>query len=473
MTLKKIAAMMLAMSVLGTGGVAEEIATKKTATRVPANVIRLTLAACVDRAMTNSGTLAAQRHRLAMLDAQVKQVFWAPFSGISMSAFGSFVPDLEVDKERLENEGVLLGPDGGPVGADDDYLNRSWGPTLRFELKAGIPVYTFGKISNAKEAATQARAAKQAEYYRFEHQIRYQVAQAYHAIAGAREMLYTISKGKQHLKQARDKVEKDLQNQEGTSTEIDLIKLKVFEGEVVQYETQSLEIERVGLAALRFLVGGADGPRVDIVDTPQTRVAETLESIETYKDTALRHRPELKALRHAVKALEAKVALRRSDFWPDLLVVGGIRRAWTPGRTRLDTWGLYDNYNFGTAYAVGIAINYKFDLGLDVYRLEEAKAELAALTTDQKAALEGVMLEVERTYHRAAASRDALLAQEKSKRLVKGWVAAVLQNQATGLSSAKDVKDALTEYFKVMAQIHKLTHDYNVSIAQMHRVTGE
>jgi hypothetical protein len=40
------------------------------------------------------------------------------------------------------------------------------------------------------------------------------------------------------------------------------------------------------------------------------------------------------------------------------------------------------------------------------------------------------------------------------------------------MASAKDVKDALKEYFKVMASLHRATHDYNVGMAELDRVTG-
>ena len=83
-----------------------------------------------------------------------------------------------------------------------------------------------------------------------------------------------------------------------------------------------------------------------------------------------------------------------------------------------------------------------------------------------------VGLQVEEVYHRVSAARDGLNALSKSKRLVKGWVAAELQNQAAGLGTAKDVKDAIKESFQVLAAIHRLTHDYNVGLAELKRVSG-
>jgi len=303
--------------------------------------------------------------------------------------------------------------------------------------------------------------------------IEYKVHQAYQAISGAREMLYTVEKGRTHLRKAREKVESDLENEEGTSTQIDLLKLKVFENEVNQYEFQSREIERTALAALRFMVGGDVDFAIDIVDYPQEQTAEEIKELHYYKELALERRSELKALKFAVKALEAKIRFRKAEFAPDLLLVGEFRWGWTPKNDDVDSWILRDSYNAGPAFGVGIALNYQFDIGLDIYRLREAKAELAALSTDQQTALNGVMLEVSKAHSHAIAVQESLSSLKRSKRLVKGWISAVMQNHAAGLGSTKDVKEALTEFFKVMAGIHKLTHDYNVSVAELKKVTGD
>lgn len=163
---------------------------------------RLTLDACVGRALANSSKLTAERYRLEALDAKLKEAMWSVFSNFSVEVFGSVVPDKCVDKDYLAQTGAARSCEGG---TDSDYVYRDqdWGPTLRFKFKGGVPLYTFGKITAGKKAGEYARAAKQAEFPRFEHEIRYKVEQAYHAVAGAREMLYSIGKGRGHLEKAQ------------------------------------------------------------------------------------------------------------------------------------------------------------------------------------------------------------------------------------------------------------------------------
>jgi outer membrane protein TolC len=437
----------------------------------PPAVIRLSLAECTARAVANSKELAAERHKLDALQAQVEQVWWAPFSIIGAEAGFSLVPDQCVDTSVLENEGRLVGCNGGAVAAEEDYATSEWGPTFQLGVKGVLPILDFVRTTRAYEAVEQAREAKAARLPSVEQQVRYDVERAYHAIIGAREMLYTLGEGKKKLVTARELLEKNLEKQEGTETETDLIKLKVFEAQIGFMEQQTRQIERTGLAALRFLVGGRDAARIDVPEDPQSMIERDVETLDAYKRRALDNRPELKALRHAVKALEAKVAMRRAEFLPSLGLVAEWRYGVTPGRTDIGNWLLKDSYNYNY-FVVALALKYDFDLALDIYKLDEAKADLAALAADQENALEAVLLEVEATYVEVTSTRDSLVELEKSKRLAKGWIAAAVQANAAGLGPAKEVKDALKEYFQIMASIHKLTGEYNVGLAKLDKVTG-
>jgi outer membrane protein TolC len=435
--------------------------------------LRLALDELIHRALLGSRELAAERHRLAAIEAQIEQLLWAPFSGFSLGGAFSMVPDKCVDTNALSNQGILRDCDGGSVSAEEDWYTKDWGPTFHVDVKGGVPLYTFGKISNAKQAAKEAKAAKEAGLPAVEHRIRADVTRAYHAVIGSREMLYTIGEGRKHLDKARQRLEEELAAEEGTETQVDLIKLQVFEAEIDHLEQQTRQIEQTALAALRFLVGGPDAERIEVPDEPQTRVERELEPLAEYLDRALQQRPELGAIRHAVKALEAKVEMRRSDFWPDLLLVLSWRYGWTPGRTDISNWMLNDNYNYGGGVpTAALALRYNLDWGLDIYRLDEAKAELSAAVADQQRALDAILLEVRTTYIKVAGTRESIDKLGRSKTLVKGWIAAVAQGHAAGLNSSKDVKDALKEYFTIMAQMHALVGEYNAGLVALDRATG-
>jgi outer membrane protein TolC len=446
--------------------------------------ISLSLDECVNRAIANSDRIAAERHRLEALDAQRKSMLWEPFSHFYMQGGVSLVREKCA---HLDN-GLLTGCNGPTITEDEDYKKGDWGPRFEFKLQGGIPIPISNKMFAGQKALNEGMKAKQAMLPSVQSEIRYNVHRAFHAITGAREMLYTLSEGRKHLDEAQKKIEENLANQEGTETEIDLVKLKVFQAQLDAMEQEAILIEKQGLAALNFLVSSPDGRQVDIPEDPQQIVDSELKSLADYQQSALEHRPELDALRHAIKAYEAKVSLQRSEFMPDLAFVISLRAARTPNVKFKQSWSdadgvrhtndsvpyvLENSYNYGSLYpAMGLVMSYPLDFGKDINKLKQVKAELTALVLDQKQAIEGIMLEVETVYIELTTTKDAITALNRSKRLARGWMLAAVQNHATGIGTSKDVKDALKEYFGIMAQIHQKIAAYNIGMAHLEKVTG-
>jgi outer membrane protein TolC len=449
-----------------------------------ARTVSLSLDECVDRAIANSDQIAAEKHRLAALDAQRKSMLWEPFSHFYMRAGVSLVRE----KCAMLDNGRLTDCNGGSITADENWQDGNWGPRFEFKLQGGIPIPISNKMFAGQKALKEGMKAKQAMLPTFQNEIRYNVHRAFHAITGAREMLYTLSQGRKHLDDAQKKIEENLANQEGTETEIDLVKLKVFQAQLDAMEQEAILIEKQGLAALNFLVSSPDGRQVDIPEDPQQIVDNELKSLADYQQAALENRPELDALRHAIKAYEAKVSLQRSEFVPDMAFVISLRAARTPNVDFKQRWtdangvthqsdsvpyALENSYNYGSLYpAMALVMSYPLDFGKDINKLKQSKAELTALVLDQKQAIEGIMLEVETVYIELTTTKDAINALNRSKRLARGWMLAAVQNHATGIGTSKDVKDALKEYFGIMAQIHQKIAAYNIGIAHLEKVTG-
>jgi outer membrane protein TolC len=117
-------------------------------------------------------------------------------------------------------------------------------------------------------------------------------------------------------------------------------------------------------------------------------------------------------------------------------------------------------------------MRYPIDIGLDIHRVKEARAQLAATIMDQKQAIEAIMLEVETTYVEITSISATIDALHQARRLTRGWMAAAVQNHATGIGSSKEVKDALKEYFTIMTQLHQKIGEFNIGLAMLDRVTG-
>ncbi|MBN2801856.1 MAG: TolC family protein, partial [Deltaproteobacteria bacterium] len=404
----------------------------------------LTLAQCIERAIKNSPKLQAESYRLVSLEESKKEALWEPFSHFSIKGVVTVVPDKCSESTW---DGRLQSCDGGAL-PEDSYYKTTWGPSFHLEFKGGLPIPVSNKMSSGKEALDEGIKAKQSMMPSFKNEIRYNVHRAYYGIIGSREMLYTLSEGRKQLAKARQKIESNLENQEGNETEIDLIKLKVFEAQLDSMEQQAKQIETSALNALQFLVQAKQGEFVDIEDIPQTLVDSSIKNLEDYVQLAIDNRPELEALRHGIKAYKAKIKFEKSNLIPDLQFVISMRWGYTPGvdfRQNIGTEAnpeyvhevpyLYQNkYNYSSvAPGIGLVMNYPLDFGLDAHKIKRAKADLKAMMMDNTYAMKGIILQVQNVYANIDSLKKQITALENAKKLAKGWMAAAIQNQATGI----------------------------------------
>ncbi len=437
----------------------------------------LTLDQCLKRALTNSKKIEAERHRVKMLEEKQDQLWWLPFSDINLSGAFAMVPDKCADISGGELNNC---PGDKSIPTDDDYFKKEWGPSCHIKLRATLPIPTSNQYSKAKEALREAKAAKETMLPTIAHQIAYDVHRAFHSVVGAREMRYTLSQGRKHLVKARRKVEENLEKQTGGDTAIDLLKLKVFESRLDAMEQQVIQLEKSALAAMNFLVGAEEGRAIDLPEDPQEIIHRELKSLDEYKTAALKQRPEFEALRHGIKALEAKIKATRGIFAPKLGITFGIRAGYTQGVRVLGDEGgerpnfLYRNsYNYGNIIpGVALVMSMPLDFGVTYHKVQEAKADLAAALADKSLAMEGILLEVETTFIEVTTLVDTIDALNKTKKIAKGWMNAAVQNHAIGLGSSKELKDALKEYFAIMGELHQKIGEYNIALAKLDKVTG-
>ena len=443
----------------------------------------LTLSDCLKLALANSKKIEAEKQRLEMLRAKQDQLWWVPFSNLMVEGAFSMVPEKCADI----TDGTVRSCDDPASGipADDDFFEKKWGPTLHIKLKGLVPIPTSNRYSKAKEALREAEKAKRAMLPTIKHQIAYDVHRAYHGIIGAREMRFTLSQGRKHLEKAKKKVESNLEKQEGTDTSIDLLKLKVFESRLDAMEQQVIQIEKTALAAMNFLVGAENDAPIDLPDEPQEIIERELAPLNDYKEIALKRRPEFEALRHGIKALKAKVKIMRGELAPEVGIRFTVQAGYTPRVRVIDRnkegddkevrpGFLYKNsYNYGNIIpSVALVMRMPLDFGITYHKVREAKVELAATLKDKAYAMEGILLEVETTYIEVTSIREAITALSKSKKIAKGWLNAAAQNHAIGLGSSKELKDALKEYFTIMADLLQKIGEYNIALAKLDKVVG-
>ncbi|MCB9556014.1 MAG: TolC family protein [Deltaproteobacteria bacterium] len=427
---------------------------------------RLTLTQLIEAAQRSYPGVQAARHALSAARHQAARARWAfaPRGRLT----GLFAPAPKIrceDSTGAPNSTLCV-----RTPAIDATSVKIEGVMAQVVLDVGMPVYTFDKIGAAKRAAHAGIEVRKSQLIAAHQDLALKVTQAYWALKLARELLFTIKHGQKHLDSARKRTEKQLENQEGEVTEIDLLRLKTATAEVLSRRAKARELESLMLAALATLCGKAQGS-FDIDPTPLAVVPLELKALPHYMDLAEQYRPELAMLNWALKAAQARTDLETAQFYPNLLIVGTIGYGVASSVDTPEN-AFYNNpYNFVRA-GFGLALRWDIDPVGQVHKRRHAIALQDQAKAQAAEARAGIRLQLQSALTTLEQARETVQINHKGQKAARAWLVAAAQNLEAGLSESKELTDALVGYFSLHVNYLQSIFNVNVGQAQLMRATG-
>jgi outer membrane protein TolC len=422
---------------------------------LPAHAARLTLDQAVAKASRNPLARAALEQWHAA-EARVGEARAARLPRAELTAFLAPSPKvrcLDADCTRTD-----------PTEADLSFSGLFGG----FKLAVIQPLYTFGKIDAAVDAAQSATQAQRALAAGVTGDIALDTARAYLAVDSAREVRAMLEEGGQELVKGKQGIVERLEKGDAEVTLIDRLRIETLQAEVRIRSTEAFEAEASSLALLRALVGELEA---DTEHRSPEPIAFELGESESYTQRGRASRPELRAARDAVNALEASQRLERARWFPDIFALGGFDFARAQGVDNPPSAFADDPFNNATAQ-LALVMRWSVDPAQGA-RVSRATAELArgqAIATAANRAGDAAVLSA---YARAVAARDRLSAARDGEKSARGWVASALQADAVGTSSAKDLGDAYVAYFTLRGRVLESIYAWNVAVLTLRRAIGE
>jgi outer membrane protein TolC len=342
---------------------------------------------------------------------------------------------------------------------------------VRAELNLAWPVYTFGKLSSAIDAAHAGVLAGQGKLAQARATVEQQIRQAYYGLKLAREIRGTVKEGKGYLDDAMKKIKEELESGKGNATVTDLRRLQVLVAEV---DSRSLEVDRgeaLALASLRVLIPTGLPRDFDVDEEPLAQPGAEVKPLDYYVDLAHSRRPELKLLDAAVAARKAAVGVQQGSFYPDLLLVGRLSYAYTSSAD-LPQNAYYNNPLNGFGFGGGIALRLTWDYALKLARLSRARAELAETGALRRQALGGIDLEVAKARLELEEAQRRVELTHRGERSANAWINTVAQNFAIGLAETRDFSDALMAFFQMRLRWLQAIYDAQIARAALIKAAG-
>jgi outer membrane protein TolC len=330
------------------------------------------------------------------------------------------------------------------------------------------PLYTFGKIDAAVDAAQSSKDASRALAAGVTGDVTLDTARAYLAVDSARELKLTLEEGGQELVKGRQGIAERIAEGDTEVTLLDRLRLETLEAEVRVRSSEARETEASSLTLLRALVGAADA---DTEHEPPEPLAFELGDSQSYTRRSRAARPELQAARDAVLALQAATRLEQARWFPDVFAFGGFEFSRAQGVDNPPSAFANDPFNETTAQ-LGLVLRWSVDPA-QAARVSRAKAELDRGKAMESAAGRAGDAAVLAAYARAVEAHERLLAARDGERSARGWVASALQADAVGVASAKDLGDAYIAYFTLRSRVLESIYAWNVAVLTLRRAIGE
>ncbi len=419
-------------------------------------------------ALARSDEVGIKRSEQAAAEADkaVAQAIWF------LPEFYANIPVGVVPGARLKT--VNGQKDQNDITAIESGSNRGLndlGAFFRVEVNALQPLWTWGRLQAATDAAAAGAEARKFLVDDTSNAIRTRVLQLVMGIRLATRLLAIGADVQNALKEADARVQKSLKANDGEITPEDRYRIEIFRSQLTQRIAdgeRALEVARVGLAATLALEPRQLQLRDDpLPDTAQIRAPD----LQTSLADAERMRPDLKAIDRGIVAKEADVRASRAELFPQLGIVGQFAYSRAAGRDTITNPYVGDYFNALTIGAA-LAIRQNLSFWTIITRTNKKDAELETLRKQRAGAVRGIRVEVETA---TADLNAALTKREASAKAVaagRSWFRSATLNFAVGVADARDLIDAYRGYAEAQYGDAQAIFDLLSAQARLEQVTG-
>jgi outer membrane protein, multidrug efflux system len=345
------------------------------------------------------------------------------------------------------------------------------GPFFRVEINALQPLWTWGRVDAANDAAAAGARARRYLVDDTANAIRHRVLQLVMGIRLISRLLAIAGDIQNALKEADTRVQKSLKANDGEITPEDRYRIEIFRSQLTQRIAdgeQRLRIARVGLAATLVL----EPEQLQLRDEPLPDTSQVkAPDLATVRADAERQRPDLKALDNGILAKEAEVRATRAELYPQVGILGQFAWSKAPGRDVITNPYVGDYFN---ALTIGAALGIRQNLSFwtVITRGNKQEAELNTLRRQREGALRGIHVEVETAVAELVAAISKREAAARAVAAGRSWFRSATLNFGIGVGDSRDLIDAYRGYSEAQLGDAQATFDLLQAQSRLEQVTG-
>ncbi len=342
----------------------------------------------------------------------------------------------------------------------------------RLDFTISQPLYTFGKISNRKDAAALGVEVQQAAREQKRNEVILHIKELYYAYLIAGQGKSAAREADDFISDAGRRIKRLVQMKAKTADQTDIYRLDAYSAEVKAFAAKATSGAHMSYEALKKAVGLKDGDDFRLDKTELPKNPQTLAPEGEYVALAMQGRPELTQAKKGAEARKKLMDAAKADMYPSLFAAAVGSAAVAPGRETLDISYFNDEFNHGYAGVVAGA-EWHFDFGIGKGKYDKARAEYLKTRHAQSYAEQNIPLEVMKYYQDALEAQSSYAAYEDAAVGARRWIVTSFTNFDIGVGSAKDMFDAIDRYGKNQGEYLRALYNYHVSLARLDYAIGQ
>lgn len=437
-----------------------------TAQRSPeADTVRLDVSAAIERSLAVSPEVDVVRAGVAYAEARR-----------SLALASRFATEFTLETAHAVAPGLENTPEGVPT--DEYYLHpevrNDWEdarPFNRFDASLIQPLYTWGQLGGSIRAARKGVDVEEASVQEKELEVALRTGELYYGLLLAEQLSRLTEEAGDVVRQAQREIQRLLDEGAEDVDDADLFQVRITEQEflrrVVQVE-QSLQTARSALRRQLLLPERTVLLPRDIVLEP---IAFELDSLETYQQLALAHRPEIRQATAGLEARESLVRVARSDYFPKVFLGVEGRLTLSEGRYRQRNPYVSDPFR-GRSLRAGLGVRLPLNFAQTRARVQQAEAERNEVRHQVTAAHELVLFEVEEAYRNVITARAAVEAQDEALTISQEWLRTEQINFDLDLGDTENLVRAVQTSLELEASYYEQVRRYNTAVLRLLASTG-
>jgi len=397
--------------------------------------------------------MTAARAGLDQLEAKLGQAEWAIFPSFDLDAAITLTPKVTGDALRSHSDWGTIGVYGF------------------VEVTMVQPLWTFGKISEARLAAEAGVEAGNAAIAIAKNDLLVRAAEAYYGRLLALELDAILEEGKGWITKAEARMAKLRAEDSPKYDQSEDLELQVRMADFATLQAKNRALAMQSGQALRLLLREPAGVAIALADNHLDPIPCVLHDAEWYVAAARGHDPVVRAATSNVRVQEHLAGVRDADLLPDLVLLGNAAFARATEIENQPSLFARDPYRRLSAGAA-LALRWKLDLAQRSFVADEARARAARANAELTVTEDRAELHVRELVQELVNDQELIQVLGKAQRTAQGWLAATWDTYSAGLSPFNDVMDALVQFYQKKFGYLQLVFEHDVTIWRLNQAVG-